>query len=147
MITVNTYIKTKCGFFEIHDFTEDIEDYNYIEGALELTINGINLLDKSMWDYIDQLWSYIADGVICISNDEAFEIYYPDQPIKISFIPEKGYVFVSVVCHSEKSIRVDKKEFICVMSKSAIDFFDYLSKKNEVFNFRYNELISKLDKY
>lgn len=122
MITVNTYIKTKCGFFDIHDFTEDIEDYNYIEGALELTINGINLLDKSMWDYIDQLWSYIADGVICISNDEAFEIYYPDQPIKISFTPERGYVFVSVVCHSEKTLGLIKKNSFMLCQRMQLTF-------------------------
>lgn len=146
MISVRTYIKKEEEFIEFHSYTGHIEDSNYIEGALELTINGITLLDKDMWDYIDQLWSYIVDGIVCILNDQPFESYFPDQPIKISFVPMKGNVSLSVMCNSEKTIQINKKKFIHVMSKHVIDFFDYLRKKDSIFNNRYNELFSILDK-
>lgn len=147
MILVKTYIKSKNNFIEFNDYTEKFEDSDYIEGALELMINDVVLLNKDMWDYIDQLWSYIADGIICIQNNQAFETYFPDQPIKISFTPIKESVFVSVTCHSEKKIKVNKKEFINIMTKHIIDFFDYLRRKDASFNRRYNELFSLLDKH
>ncbi|EAO4574243.1 hypothetical protein ACAK56_004437 [Salmonella enterica] len=147
MILVKTYIKRKNEFIEFNDYTEKFEDSDYIEGALELTINDIVLLNKDMWDYIDQLWSYIADGIVCIQNNKPFETYFPDQPIKISLTPIKESVFVSVTCHSEKKIKVDKKEFVHEMTKHVIDFFDYLRKKDVNFNSRYTELLSSLNKH
>lgn len=146
MILVKTYIKSKSGFVEFNHYKEEFEDLDYIEGAIELTINGVVLLNKDMWDYIDQLWSYIADGIICIQSNKSFETYFPDQPIKVSFTPIKESVSVSVTCDSENKVKVDKREFIHEMSKHAIVFFDYLRRKDSTFNSRYAELFSSLNK-
>lgn len=147
MISVKTYIKSKNEFVEFNHYKEVFEDSDYIEGAIELTINGVILFNKDMWDYIDQLWSYIADGIICIQSNKLFETYFPDQSIKISFTPVKENVSVSVTCHSENKVKVDKKEFIHEMSKHVISFFDYLRRKDATFNSRYAELFSLLGEH
>ena len=144
MISVKTYIKSNNEFVEFNHYEEAFEDSDYIEGAIELTINGVILFNKDMWDYIDQLWSYIGDGIICIQSNKPFETYFPDQPIKISFTPVKESVSVSVICYSEIKVKVDKKEFIHEMSKHVISFFDYLRRKDSTFNGRYAELFSLL---
>lgn len=129
MILVKTYIKSKNGFVKFNDYTEEFENLNYIEGAIELTINGVTLLTKEMWDYIVDLWAYIYDGIDNIRDKKPFETYFPDQHIKVSFIPIKESVYVSVNCHFENKVKVDKKEFIHEMTKHAITFFEYLNKK------------------
>lgn len=97
-----------------------------------------------MWDYIDQLWSYIADGIICIQDNQPFETYFPDQPIKVSFMPIKEGVSVSVTCDEEMKVKVAKKEFVNEISKHVIAFFDYLRKKDSSFDRKYDELVSLL---
>lgn len=146
MISVKTYIKNKNEFVEFSHYTEAFKDSFHIEGAIELTINGVVIFDKEMWDYIDQLWSYIADGIICIQANQPFETYFPDQPIKVSFMPIEESVSVSVTCDEEMKVNVAKKEFVNEMSKHVISFFDYLRKKDSSFNRRYDELVSLLGK-
>lgn len=88
-ISLKTYIKNNNEFVEFSHYTEAFKDSFYIEGAIELTINGVVIFDKEMWDYIDQLWSYIADGIICIQDNQPFETYFPGQPIKVSYYANK----------------------------------------------------------
>lgn len=144
MISVKTYIKNNNEFVEFSHYTEAFKDSFYIEGAIELTINGVVIFDKEMWDYIDQLWSYIADGIICIQDNHPFETYFPDQPIKVSFMPIKEGVSVSVTCDEEMKVKVAKKEFVNEISKHVIAFFDYLRKKDSSFDRKYDELVSLL---
>jgi hypothetical protein len=47
----------------IEDFMGPIPDLDYIEGAIELSVYGVVIIDRSMWDYVDQLWSYIAESI------------------------------------------------------------------------------------
>lgn len=144
MISVKTYIKKNNEFVELHEYKDSIDDLNYIEGALELTINGVALIDKNMWDYIDQLWFYISDGIGCLLDNQSFETYFPDQPIKMKMTPFRNNVIFSVTCNSEEKILINKADFISVMTENALDFFDFLRKKDCSFNDNYQEILTKL---
>ena len=111
MISVKTYLKINNEFIEFHEYNGGLSNINYIEGALELSINGVVLIDKTMWDYIDQLWAYIVNGVENILNDEPFETYFPDQPIKLKVIPSNENIIFSVECDTEKKVFVNRKYF------------------------------------
>ena len=104
-----------------------MDDSFYIEGALELTINGINLISIEMWDCVDQLWAYLIDGLVSVNNKKIFTCYFPDQPIKVSFLPISNInIMVSVTCNKEKKTIINKKEFLDAMQKSARHFLKYL---------------------
>ncbi|EOV8090181.1 hypothetical protein ACOMXT_004067 [Providencia rettgeri] len=131
MINVNTFIKFNDNFINIFYLKEKIKNSNYIEGAIELTINGKNLIDKSMYDYIDDLWSYLSEGLFIVSQGEEFKCYFPDQPIAVSFIPQKGNrILVSVKCHEEIKTSIDRYEFLNSMAEHAKLFFEKLEDLN-----------------
>ncbi len=68
MISINTFIKINNDFIDVFDFDKKIKNNDYIDGAIELTINGKKLIDKSMYDYIDDLWSYLSEGLFLVSQ-------------------------------------------------------------------------------
>ncbi|MCW2255249.1 hypothetical protein M2263_001340 [Providencia alcalifaciens] len=131
MISINTFIKINNDFIDIFDFDKKIKNNDYIDGAIELTINGKKLIDKSMYDYIDDLWSYLSEGLFVVSQGKEFKCYFPDQPIEVNFIPQKGNrILVSVNCHEEIKTSIDKSEFLHVMTEHAKKFFEKLEDLN-----------------
>ncbi|CAD5609073.1 hypothetical protein [Escherichia coli] len=146
MISVKTYLKINNEFIEFHEYNGGLSNINYIEGALELSINGVVLIDKTMWDYIDQLWAYIVNGVENILNDEPFETYFPDQPIKLKVIPSNENIIFSVECDTEKKVFVNRKYFIETMASSAIEFFDFLRKNHQSFDSDYKNILVRLQR-
>lgn len=127
MIEIKSYIKYKKVFIDIFEFDGVIADSNYIEGGLVLTINGVELINLEMWDYIDQLWAYISTGLKAVSENKEFETNFPDQPIKVKFKPIRQDILLTVICHSEEKVVVNKNVFVNEMSKYAISFFERLS--------------------
>ncbi|MDC9590727.1 hypothetical protein PSI23_15895 [Xenorhabdus sp. XENO-10] len=129
-ISINSYIKIGDEFIDFFQYEGNIKDPFYLEGALELTINGKPLIDKSMWDYIDQLWGYFSEGLSLVYENKEFESTFPDQPINVKFIPLKGHkrVSVSVRCPfcTEVKTSIDKNEFLIAMRDHAIKFFEKL---------------------
>ncbi|MFJ4390020.1 hypothetical protein [Pseudomonas soli] len=125
-IIVETYVKVADGFVDFFEFQSEVRRLDQIEGALVLSINGERLIDKSMFDYVDDLWSYLSEGLLQISEGKSFRCYFPDQPIEVNLTPSNGRLQVSVTCHSEVSVAVDKDEFVRVMSEHARKFFTWL---------------------
>ncbi|MDC9596949.1 hypothetical protein [Xenorhabdus anantnagensis] len=127
-ININTYIKVKDEFIDFYQYEGDIKKSDYVDGVLELTINGKPLIDKSMWDDIIDLWSYLSEGLFLVYENKEFKCYFPDQPIEVKFIPLKGHrrVCVSVNCHSEVKTSIEKNEFLIAMRDHAIKFFERL---------------------
>ncbi|MDC9589474.1 hypothetical protein PSI23_09160 [Xenorhabdus sp. XENO-10] len=127
-ITINSYIKIGDEFIDIFQYEGEIKRSDYIDGALELTINGKLLITKTMWDDIVDLWSYFSEGLLLAYENKEFKCYFPDQPIEVKFIPLKGHrrVCVSVNSHSEVKTSIEKNEFLIVMRDHAIKFFERL---------------------
>ncbi|MDC9591772.1 hypothetical protein PSI23_21455 [Xenorhabdus sp. XENO-10] len=129
-INISTYIKVGDEFIDIFQYEGDIKDIDYIDGALELTINGKPLITKLMWDYIDQIWSYFSKGLSLVYENQEFKCYFPDQPIDVKFIPLKGHkrVCVSISSHilPEVKTSIEKNEFLIEMRDHAIKFFERL---------------------
>lgn len=127
MIEVKSYIKHKKAFIDVFEFDGVIADPDYIEGGLVLQVNGIELINLEMWDYIDQLWAYIATGLKEVSENKEFETNFPDQPIKVKFKPIRQDLLLTVICHSETKAVVNKNIFVSDMAKYALSFFERLS--------------------
>ncbi|MDC9591591.1 hypothetical protein PSI23_20485 [Xenorhabdus sp. XENO-10] len=129
-ININSYIKIGDEFFDIFQYEGKIRDIHYIDGALELTINGKPLIDKSMWDNINHLWNYFSEGLSLVYENKEFRCSFPDQPIDVKFTPLKGNrrVCISVNCYviPEVKTSLDKNEFLIAMRDHAIKFFERL---------------------
>jgi len=117
MIFVQSYLKYKDNFIVYDEFDSKVDDSDYIQGAIELKINDVEIINKSMFDYIDQLWAYIADGLVDVSQRKDFYTYFPDQPIKLSINYLYGDVVkVSLICDDEVNAVIDKNIFIQCLS-------------------------------
>lgn len=124
MLKINSYIKADDFFYEIGDFSGHIKDVDYVEGALHISVNGIDLLTTDEWDYIDQLWAYMVDGMLEVNKGNSFEFYFPDQPIQVSFLLQgREKVLVTVFVNEKKSALISLVEFNQCFKKSAQDFF------------------------
>ena len=130
MINISTYIKANGVYVDFLDFNEEIYNTDYIEGFIELTVNGVKLIDNSMHDYIDDLWSYFSEGLASIYKGEDFKTYFPDQPIEVKFekCRNNKHILLTVNCHEEISVEIGKKEFFRVMKLHAEMFFDKLKQ-------------------
>ena len=122
MIEISTFLKVGNDFIDIYNYEGDLDDDFYVEGALELSINNTKLIDKSMWDCIDQLWCYFIEGLILISKNEGFRTNFPDQPIEVTFTPIKKQVLISVKANVQKKVFIEKDMFITCMALHAKKF-------------------------
>lgn len=125
-VIVETYIKIADGFVDFFEFQGEVRHLDQIEGALVLSINGKRLIDQSMFDYVDDLWSYLSKGLLKVSEGQSFSCFFPDQPIEVKLTHANGRLQVSVNCHREVSVAADKDEFVRVMSEQARKFFIHL---------------------
>lgn len=126
MITIRTYLKVKNSFIEINDYTGNLDDTFYIEGAIELSIYNIQIIDIGMWDYVDQLWSYLIEGLVKISKNQEFKTNFPDQPIEIKFQPINENVLITINANKSRKSFIKKDLLIKTMALHAQSFFNKL---------------------
>lgn len=126
MIKVETLMKQGDKFVPIDEFSNTIPDEDYIEGAIELRIDNEPLLTREQWDYIDQLWAYLVDGLCEIEHGNSYEMRFPDQPIKLSLTPtqQSGHIKVRVESgEQEVEATTSLDAFMAEMLKAAMAFF------------------------
>ncbi|PXF31496.1 hypothetical protein WH50_09905 [Pokkaliibacter plantistimulans] len=129
MVEIQCFFKNGESFYPCNEYAGEIVDLNYIEGAIELKANGVVLMDKTMWNYIDQLLAYLVDGVGCIKNNKPYGCCFPDQPIEVSFSPvDENWLSITVKCHSSVSETVRIDEYLYALKMSALEFFEKLGK-------------------
>ncbi|ACX86902.1 hypothetical protein [Pectobacterium parmentieri] len=119
MMNVDSFISVGDGFVSVSEFKGKIKCSGYIDGAMSLTINYVEIINISMWDYIDQLWIYILNALFDLANGHDVEFYFPDQPIKVTMTNVKDNVFLKV---DDSGVMVDKYEFMIFMANSCLNF-------------------------
>ncbi|AMO46700.1 Hypothetical protein AKI40_0272 [Enterobacter sp. FY-07] len=144
MIEVQSFIKSEQGFVDVFAFEGTITDPDYIDGALLLRINGVELINQAMWDYVDQLWAYFTSGLLALAEENAFETCFPDQPITVRFTPLRDQVLISVDCHGEVKAVVGKGEFIREMATQARRFFERIVTLKGIDRHAYDNEIHQL---
>jgi hypothetical protein len=96
MITIRTWMKADNGLITVEQFNGPIADENYIEGAIELSVEGKPILTREMVDYVDQLWAYLIRGLGEIGAGREFSTYYPDMPFEVVLRPRDGRVTITI---------------------------------------------------
>lgn len=137
MIEIKNYIKDGDDFIPIEEFNGTVPDPEYIDSAMELSIDGIPIITRAEWDYMIPLWSYIANGFEELTEKpekSEWATYFPDQPIKLTFRVDKKSSQIEVELYSPKCDLTDSKEetrraktdlneFLTAMSETGKKFF------------------------
>ncbi|MBI0376537.1 hypothetical protein JBE27_09680 [Streptomyces albiflaviniger] len=126
MLSVNSFLKEPGGsFVAVEQAQFRIPDPDYIEGALELEVNGVAILSLADWDYVDQLWSYLINVLEEYSESGVASTRLPDQPTKLTLSRQgKGYVLVRVDRgKTSQSSVVEESEFVSGLKESGGLFF------------------------
>ncbi|MFG2359784.1 hypothetical protein [Streptomyces sp. NPDC048521] len=126
MIEISTYLRNAAGeFTAVEEVTSYDGDPFYVEGALALTVNGVQLIDQSMWDYVDQLWAYLVKLTIEAKKSGRAEVLFPDQPIHLS-IERVGQSDLLIRCDAgdgKRVARIRDGEFTLALGQAAERFF------------------------
>lgn len=126
MIEVTSYLRGSDGqFTQVDAVTSSPPNHRYVEGAVELTIDGIPIIDTVMWDYVDQLWAYISDMVLSLQQKGQASTYFPDQPIKMMFQRHGGRrVLVTLEINGvTRKASADEGELVASLRKNGSAFF------------------------
>lgn len=132
MIEVVSYLRDSAGHFsQVEAVANRPNDPRHIEGAIALTINSVEILDTSVWDYVDQLWAYISDMIIALRERGEAITYFPDQPIRLSF-RKHGLDQVLVTLELDASTRrvasINESELISALRACGLAFFRTMSE-------------------
>ncbi|NKZ01052.1 hypothetical protein [Nocardiopsis alborubida] len=127
-VRIKSFLRKADGnFVPVQSWKGPIGDTDYLEGALELNVNGTPLITTAMWDYIDQLWAYILNSLNELASDNSSHAYFPDQPIKLEMKRiARGVLHVSIGSRSGKfnnSTRVQEGEFVQNLIDAGEGFF------------------------
>lgn len=134
MILIESYIKIEEAFVPVSKFKDEIPDTFYVEGAIELTINGVEFLTKNHWDLIDQFWSYIVNVLEELEHQNECSTYFPDQPIKLALELNKTLRQINIELNVPESrfvihppeirkITVALDEFLAAVNEAGQKFF------------------------
>lgn len=145
MVSVKSFIKVGDRLVPIEDFVGPIRDEDYIEGAIELSVDRRPVLGREMVDYVDQLWAYVAKGLGEVVAGREFSTYYPDMPVQIIFRPQ-GHDMAVIVDprHWNRVASMPVDEFIAAMTYAGTAFFNRLRQYAPNNSRRYDRNISHL---
>jgi hypothetical protein len=147
MFEVQSFLRANGNFIPVSDFTTEISDTDYIEGAIEIYFCGKGLLTRNHWDYVDQLWAYFVDGLFEVAAGKEFSTYLPDQPIKVTFKPDRHRMRVTLEVVDRDGTRtasVEYNEFIRVMTTQGKAFFNQMAKLVPASRTSYNDIERRL---
>jgi hypothetical protein len=129
---IRTFLRMVDGSFSLVDACEEIpSDPDYVEGAIEIVVDGKEIVGKREWDCVDQLWAYLATMSKQLRRTGEATISYPDQPIEISLKRQGTYVLIaSEAGDQRRSGLVAEDEFLSVLQGAGEAFFNRMSRLN-----------------
>ncbi|MGF6826723.1 hypothetical protein P3T30_002008 [Kitasatospora sp. MAP12-9] len=130
MIEVRTLLRLPDGaFVQIESCEERPPDAQYVEGAIELIADGVQILTVADWDCIDQLWSYISDMIHALPMEGEASTFFPDQPIMLKFLRSSpGRLLVSCrVGDDLRQVNVNESDFLAALRSAGESFFGKMS--------------------
>lgn len=104
-------------------------DPDYIEGAIELNIDGIEIIGKHEWDYVDQLWAYISTMSKKLREEQRADTYFPDQPILLAFQRKGKRVLVtSKIGDDVRTANADFDDLMSAIKNAGNAFFGHMER-------------------
>lgn len=131
MVSVETYFGTPGKFLAMADWRLPPSDPSYIEGAIVLRINGIQVLGLEEWDDVNWLWSYIINVLEDLDSRPEASTDFPDQPLLLKFVRRPAGKIAVEVSHNSvvlSTAEADMREFLLVLEDAGANFFERLAE-------------------
>ena len=147
MIALQTYLRDGDAFIAVDQFEGDIRDPMHIEGAIELTVNGVVLMDRSLYDDVDQLWSYLAQATLDCADRGSGSTLFPDTPIRVSLERVKGdqiEIEIDWPRPEGRRARASSAEFVRAVYDHGKAFFDRMTSLAPQNRPAYQDSLSRL---
>ncbi|MFI9201846.1 hypothetical protein [Streptomyces sp. NPDC053048] len=130
MVEIETFLKgADGGFVQVEACHTPPTDLDYIEGAILLSIDGLEIIGLEEWDYVDQLWCYVADMVKQVRATGYAETYFPDQPIELSFRASGSRILVTSKIGAEvKRASASSVDLLDSVRVAGLSFFEKMSQ-------------------
>ncbi|MFD7961218.1 hypothetical protein ACFV5J_10490 [Streptomyces zaomyceticus] len=129
MVEIETFLRgVGGGFVQVEACRTSPPDLDYIEGAIRISVDGIEIIGTGEWDYVDQLWCYIAEMVRGVQSSGYAETYFPDQPIMLSFEAIGSRILVTSEIGGEiKRANASKLDLLEAVKSAGMIFFRKMS--------------------
>ncbi|MER5931016.1 hypothetical protein [Streptomyces sp. NPDC002054] len=130
MVEIETFLRgAGGGFVQVEACRTPPPDLDYIEGAIRLSVDGLEIIGTEEWDYVDQLWCYIAEMVTKMRSSGYAETYFPDQPIMLSFRAVGSRVLVTAKIGEEvKRASAPSEDLLEAVKGAGMIFFRKMSE-------------------
>jgi hypothetical protein len=131
VIGVESYLRTPDGeFVPVSEATAPPPNDLHIEGAIHLSVNGVDVLDTSLWDDVDQLWAYIATMLDDLAKTDRVSTYFPDQPIEFAIerMPGRNVRVSTVIGDEKRRTVVAEESLVSALREAGLAFFDAMSR-------------------
>lgn len=130
MVEIETFLRcADGGLLQVEACRTPPPDLDYIEGAIRLSVDGVEIIGVEEWDYVDQLWCYIAEMVTKFQSSGYADTYFPDQPIKLSFQAAESRVLVAAKIGEEvKKANASSVELLEAVKAAGMIFFRKMSE-------------------
>jgi hypothetical protein len=122
--------RPEMTFVPLPEASGPVADHDYIDGAIELTIDGVPICDRTDRDLVDQLWAYICTMLGEFRTQDRVSTYFPDMPTELVFQRLKGgRMLVTYTANGvdQTSPSVMEDEFVEAMSSAARTAFAQLA--------------------
>ncbi|MGP4088674.1 hypothetical protein [Streptomyces sp. KR55] len=147
MIDVKSCLRTPDGaFHDIHEATAYQGDRDYVEGAIELTVNHVPIIDRDMYDYVDQLWACLVRVLEEVAESGRGETLFPDQPIRL-VVERQGRDGVLVSCDpgdGRRTAYATEAELTAAVAEGAAVFFRRMAELIPANSGRYEFELAKI---
>jgi hypothetical protein len=127
-VTVVSYLRGKRGVFtNIRDVKRYVGDRTYVEGAVEITIDGYELMTHRHWDDVDMLWALLVQAVEACRTTGAGETYFPDQPLlfRVERRPAGRLLVALGIGDDRRAKSADAEEFYRALAAAGVEFFHW----------------------
>ncbi|GAB3493167.1 hypothetical protein [Nocardiopsis coralliicola] len=121
-----TRIKQPCGAFaDLAEWDGRVEDPRYIDGVIEVAVDGRVLIGDAEWDLVDQLWAYILTMLEELRTSCTARTLFPDQPLPLEFRRVKGGLLVAQLDSGpqRRTVRAGEEQFVRALLDAAEEFF------------------------
>lgn len=130
VVEARTFLRMSDGSFELlSECANSPLAPCYVEGAIELVVENVEILGLSEWDLVDQLWAYIVEMLHRFRVEDRVGISFPDSPIKLTLQrTSPGRVLVSRESDETRRIVAIESELIETLTEEAARVLEKMSE-------------------
>ncbi|WP_043264127.1 hypothetical protein [Streptomyces sp. CT34] len=131
MIIIETYYRSDAGEFLPFESQKSFsEEFDLIEGAVEITVDGETLIGTQTWDYVFLLWAYLADMAKRLQSGDSASMRFPDQPIQLDALRTSNGIRLHLHGgHLDRETVVDEAQFLEALCSRGSSFFGTVISK------------------